>query len=686
VPNYRAPGVYIEEISSGSQPITPVGTSTAAFIGVARKGPVNKATFITSFAEFEKKFGGPLRILKGTQEHYLYYAVRHFFEQGGSRCYVVRIVHYQNPEVASSIQATGASRGFDGTRPNGNPVSPALTVTAISPGLWGQELEARVINSSKFSLRLAADIVAGNASQVSLVLNDQVQVGSLLWIVEEVVGRIESINISSGAVTFGTFTPSTGEDFRLKVGADNFSGQIDTNRPVFGPGFSYFGATSQAAAISVTNGVPSPADGIHASPVTKVDGTNLRPGDTLTFAITETRFVVNRVSVQSGTPVTTIAHFATQNLPAFVASRSRVYARDFTLLVRRQSEILEVHENLSLVNTNRTDHVDIRLGADSGASQYVTARDGTGTGDLVVMNNSAFLTLENGNDGLTGLQDADFIGSEVLKTGLSALTPVRDAAILVVPNASEAVTKAAISYCEKRGDLFLIVEKPSSSTDAIKDYRAKLSSKYAALYHPWIQVADQITGRPVLVPPSGAIAGIYALTDTRRGVHKAPAGLDTGKVVVADGVETILSKGEYDILYPLSINAILKLRDGIHVWGSRTLSADPEWLQINIRRLFNFLEKSIENGTQWVVFEPNGPTLWKSIERNIREFLRTQWLEGKLVGTTEKEAFFVHCNAETNPPEVVDAGQVVTVIGVAPSRPAEFVIFRIRQKVGQSAG
>src|SRR5262249_30016524 len=204
--------------------------------------------------------------------------------------------------------------------------------------------------------------------------------------------------------------------------------------------------------------------------------------------------------------------------------------------------------------------------------------------------------------------------------------------------------------------------------------------------HPWIQIDDPFTGQPLLVPPSGAVAGIYALTDARRGVHKAPAGLDTGKVVVATGLELKVTKAEYDILYQDEVNAILSLRDGFHVWGSRTISADPEWQQVSIRRLFNFLEKSIENGTQWVTFEPNDPTLWKSIERNVAAFLRIQWLEGKLVGASEKEAFFVHCNAETNPPEVVNAGQVVTVIGAAPSRPAEFVIFRIRQKVGQSAG
>jgi phage tail sheath protein FI len=677
VPSYLAPGIYVEEVPSGSHPIAPVGTSTAAFVGVTRKGPVNTATLITSGAEFEKKFGGPYRILKGSQEHYLYYAVRHFFDQGGSRCYVVRIAHYNNAEIAGSLQATPASRAFAGTLPDGSAVSPALTVSAISPGVWGQELEARVATSSKFSVRLAGDIAAENATQISLVVSDQVQRGSLLWIVEEVSGRVEAVNPTTGAITFSAANP-------LTAGGANFTGQMASNIPVYGPGFNYVGLTNQAAAVPVTAGVPNPGSGITVNSVIKFDGTSLRPGDTLNFAITQARVVVEGVS-QSGTPVVIIAQFAAQALPAFQASRSRVYARDFTVTIRRQNEILEVHENLSLVNTNRTDHVDVRLGPGSGASQYITAGDESGLNDLTVLDNSAFLALQGGSDGLDNLADSDFIGSETLKTGLNALTPIRDAAILVIPNASEAATKAAIAYCENRRDLFLVLERPSGSTDSIQAYRAKLSSKYAALYHPWIKVTDAVTGTPVLVPPTGALAGIYGLTDARRGVHKAPAGLDVGKVVVADDVELAVTKGEYDVLYPLAINAILKSRDGIHVWGSRTLSADSDWLQINIRRLFIFLEKSIETGTQWVAFEPNDPTLWKSIERNVAAFLRIQWFEGKLVGQTEKEAFFVRCNAETNPPEVVNAGQVTTLIGVAPSRPAEFVIFRIKQMVGHAS-
>ena len=679
MPTYRAPGVFIEEVSSGSRPITPVGTSTAAFIGTARKGPVNQATLVTNFAEFEKKFGAPYRVL-GLERHYLAYAVRHFFEQGGTRCYIIRIAHYNDPNVASSLQATPAARNFDGTAPNGSAVSPALSVRAISPGVWGRDLTVAVSPASRFSLRLGADIVAGAATEISLAVNDEVQAGSLLWIVEEVVGTIQSIT-AAGAITF------TGPLTTVGPPAANFAGSVATNLTVFGPGLAYAGRTSQAGPIPVVAGVPTPANGIVVTPVTKVDGTDLRPGDTLTFALTEARIVVDRVSVQAGSPNTTIAHFASLTLPAFPLNRSRVYGRVFTLQVSQANVVLETHENLSLVNSNLADHVDTRLGAASGASQFVVARDESGTNDRTFVN-TASLALTGGNDGLTGLLEADFIGSELLKTGISALTPIRDAAILAIPNASDNVIKAAISYVDKRGDLFLIIERPLGFEGDISDFRTGLSSKYVAIYHPWVEIQDPFTPQPLLVPPCGAVAGIYALTDARRGVHKAPAGLDTGKVFVANGLAEKITKPEYDGLYQDEINAILSLRDGFHVWGSRTIAsvAVEEWRQVSVRRLFNFLEKSIENGTQWVTFEPNDSTLWKSIERNISAFLRIQWLEGKLVGAAENQAFFVRCNAETNPPEVVDAGQVVTIIGAAPSRPAEFVIFRIRQKVGQTAG
>jgi phage tail sheath protein FI len=194
------------------------------------------------------------------------------------------------------------------------------------------------------------------------------------------------------------------------------------------------------------------------------------------------------------------------------------------------------------------------------------------------------------------------------------------------------------------------------------------------------------TGAKIDVPPSGAIAGTYAYTDTQRGVHKAPAGLVEGFLDSALGIQRIVTKGENDILHQASVNVIRKFPEGILVWGARTLSADPEWKYVNVRRLFIFLEQSIERGTQWVVFEPNDASLWASIRRNVSAFLRLQWREGRLAGLKEEEAFFVQCDETTNPPEVVDAGQVVTLVGVAPLKPAEFVVFRFQQMAGRAAG
>jgi hypothetical protein len=188
------------------------------------------------------------------------------------------------------------------------------------------------------------------------------------------------------------------------------------------------------------------------------------------------------------------------------------------------------------------------------------------------------------------------------------------------------------------------------------------------------------------MPPAGAVVGTYAATDVRSGVHKAPAGLTDGFLNTAIGIEKVVTKGEHDVLNPQGVNVIRSFPGaGIVIWGARTVSADPEWRYVNVRRLFLFLEESIDEGTQSVVFEPNDLTLWRRIRRNISAFLRLQWIEGRLVGNKEEEAFFVKCDAETNPPESVDLGRVVTLIGVAPSKPAEFVIFRISQFRGGSS-
>jgi uncharacterized protein len=217
----------------------------------------------------------------------------------------------------------------------------------------------------------------------------------------------------------------------------------------------------------------------------------------------------------------------------------------------------------------------------------------------------------------------------------------------------------------------------------VREWRLKTAgydSKYGALYYPWIQVANPATGEIVLVPPSGHMAGIWARNDGERGVHKAPA---NEVVRGAIGLEVQISRGEQDTLNPNGINCIRAFPGrGIRVWGARTLSSDPAWRYLNVRRLFNYVEKSVENGTQWVVFEPNDMDLWERVKRDIGAFLTRLWMDGALFGETAEQSYFVKCDEELNPPAVRDVGQLIVEIGIAPVKPAEFVIFRISQSTG----
>ncbi|MBS1824063.1 MAG: phage tail sheath subtilisin-like domain-containing protein [Acidobacteria bacterium] len=692
MPTYLAPAVYVEERSTGARPIAGVSTSTAAFVGVTERGPVGRATLVTSFAEFVKRFGGPIPIIPGSSEHYLYYSVRHFFDLGGTRCYVVRVAHYNNISDPTTLTAVPATATFPGQQLNGAAVANALQVAAISPGTWGTALQVEVISSSRFQLRLASSIAAGNATAIDLVRNTEVVRGSVLYLVHEIAGVVGSVNTTTNSVDFAGPL--------LQSGAPS-TASIATGAVAFTPDFSAATSTNLAAALNLNTANP-PASG--AMVLTSVAG--LSPGSALHFVVDAALVVVLSVeqTTSGGTPITraVIAPVATPiALPTLPQTGTTVYARDFGLRVRLNGDVIESHSNLSLAATNTADYVNDRLGPDSGASEYIVATEpSAATADNIVMPNVGFTALAgSASDGLANLSVTDFAGSVLARNGLHALDPIEDASILVVPPSritsaaiplplthQQNLTGAIITYVDGRRDMFYIMDPPPPSGDqvqAVRTFRGNFSSSYAGIYFPWLRVGHPVTNQRLSVPPSGAVAGVFARSDVRRGVHKAPAGTDVGILSVAAGVAHMVTRGQNDILYPENINAIRNLREGIVVWGSRTISADPLWQQVSIRRLFIFLERSIEVSTQWTVFEPNDPSLWKTIERTIKGFLRIQWLEGKLVGDSEEQAFFVRCNAETNPPEVVDAGQVVTEIGVAPSRPAEFVVFRIRQFAGR---
>jgi phage tail sheath protein FI len=283
------------------------------------------------------------------------------------------------------------------------------------------------------------------------------------------------------------------------------------------------------------------------------------------------------------------------------------------------------------------------------------------------------------NKGRGADRDGLFIGRDNgpgQRSGLKCFDEVDEIAIVVAPGqTSPAVQDAVLSHCETRKDRFAILDSPETISGGVDRLPKPRDSKYGAYYFPWIQVYDPDRGN-IFVPPSGHIAGVYSRVDNERGVHKAPA---NELIRGALGLKYNVSKGEQDLLNPKGINAIRLMNGGIRIWGARTLSSDPSWRYINVRRLFIMVETSIERATQWVVFEPNDHRLWKRVTRTISSFLTLLWRNGALMGTSPEQAFFVKCDEETNPPEVVDAGQLVVEIGLAPVKPAEFVIFRIGQ-------
>jgi hypothetical protein len=360
-------------------------------------------------------------------------------------------------------------------------------------------------------------------------------------------------------------------------------------------------------------------------------------------------------------------------------------------------------------------------GRDTETFDNVSTKRGKNNVVTVVKEQSKLITIEEigsagaleripapGKTSLSGADGAkpmrlnadDYVGNSADRTGFGGLEAIDPVTMLAVPDLMavyqqgtidldgvQAVQAAMIAHCELMGDRVAILDAPPGlNAQQIREWRVDkvgYDSKYGSLYWPWIKVQNPMDGNGLHVPPSGHMAGIWARNDDTRGVHKAPA---NEIIRGALGLELQLTKGEHDQLNPVGINCIRAFPGrGIRVWGARTLSSDPAWRYLNVRRLFNYVEESILEGTQWVVFEPNDLNLWQRVKRTLNAFLVRVWRDGALFGATPQEAFYVKCDAETNPPEVVDAGQLVVEVGIAPVKPAEFVVFRIAQMSGGAA-
>jgi hypothetical protein len=371
----------------------------------------------------------------------------------------------------------------------------------------------------------------------------------------------------------------------------------------------------------------------------------------------------------------------------------------FTINIVEGGVVVESHENLTLDNGDRNAAKVINATSTKVKVEVQLDKGVDLSAQLEVLKPGAY-PLEKAAPVSVEVSGKNFAGSESARRGINGLAVADDVTMVVIPdlvtaarqedgtidlNMWKAVQTSLISHCEQNGNRMAVLDAPPGmNPQQIKDWRSETAmydSAFAALYYPWIKVENPIGvngDREVFMPPSGHLAGVWARTDDSRGVWKAPAN-DTIRGCL--DVERAITQNEQSLLNPMGINCIRPFGTrGIRVWGARTLSSDTDWRYINVRRLFNMVETTIMEGTQYAVFEPNDVTLWEGVSRTLTGFLRGLWTAGALFGDSAEQAFYVKCDAETNPPESIDMGKLVVEVGIAPVKPAEFVVFRIAQQ------
>lgn len=365
---------------------------------------------------------------------------------------------------------------------------------------------------------------------------------------------------------------------------------------------------------------------------------------------------------------------------------------------------VEDFDNLSLDSSSSTFVGSVVNSASSlirieGDADAIDAPDGT---DEAGYPNSRAFALAGGAGDSPANKDAHS-GTELFlpdgttyKTGLAGIEEIDDVSILCVPDSHRpeiSLDGEIQTQCENLKYRFGILSYASGKTDPAK-LAKPLDSQYLAIYTPWVRVYDESVSRWELVPPVGHVAGVYARTDAERGVHKTPANEVVRGIMIKDRgsakpLERTYTKGHQDVLNPKGINVIRDFRPqgrGIRIWGGRTMSSDGQWKYVSVRRLFIFVEASLDKGTQWVVFEPNDQPTWTRVVASITSFLTRVWKSGALMGSTEQDAFFVRCDRTTMTQDDIDNGRLVCLIGIAPVKPAEFVILRITQKTATADG
>jgi phage tail sheath protein FI len=652
MPTYDTPGVYIEE-QTGPGVIAGVGTSTAAFVGPARRGPLREPLRVSSYEEFLSTFavaradGTFDPFITSPRRFYMAQAVRGFYENGGRQAFIVRVgtaaatvwnVENQDNQVAFRLEAQ--EEGIAGD---------TITIDveeAHATGDPGPALATGVATAQTVS-GVTVTLAAGpNPFRV-------------------------------GDVVAESLTPQT-TDRATITAIDTTTNTLTLSAPIAGLANGDQLRIAHLTPAQTTVRLASTA-GLSPGSVVLIRGRNaLDTADVQDYAIVESVDAAGFVTFASAPARTNTFNLAVAGAPTLTS-------QEFRLLVARPGGAVQAFDNLSLEATH-PGYVLAAVNSDRVRVLPPLAPPTTAAfpGRLIDAAGGNLAITVNGQDDNPGAVTAAHF-----QAGIDALRNVDEVNILCAPDASHvdavSIHQAMILHCATLKDRFAVLDsRPGLDPAGVDAYRDNVEAPngLAALYYPWLEVRDPLSTtvppRTMFIPPSGHIAGVYARTDQERGVHKPPANTDVRGVL---GLERRLSDAQQGPLNLQGIN-VLRIFQGsntVVVWGART-TGDPEvtdWIYVNVRRLMLFIEESIEEGIRWAVFEPNNLALWQKLRRTINEFLTRVWRDGALFGETPEKAFYVRIDEALNPPSVRALGRLYIEIAVAPVRPAEFIIVRI---------
>jgi phage tail sheath protein FI len=676
MPEYLAPGVYVEETSFRSKSIEGVGTTTTGFIGPTRFGPVEvDPEVITSLADFERVFGDRQQLSfvdvdgitpLAPMHNYMWHAVRAYFEEGGQLLYIARTF------MPRSVKDDG--HAFDWVSPkagDGTPTIKELRVEARSPGQAGKmrvrltlRLGQNMLGSEPQTDPKAPAVATANA----LIASDVVwinQIGSPLSPLDSPAGRYYLAEAVQDPITKEATWVFRGSQAKgivsSSIATKNQSLALTDLHPNANPLIS-----DQIRVLTLT---------VTAMPV----GSDLQP-------IVWAGLPLDPDHKRANQPDSVFDQFAQNLISPALRRRTPIVFQRLPATTNPDDPPI-IQDGLQLLDLLFQTNPGLEGALDNLASTKAT---------LLALSTdtarSVDLLLDRGNDGQRPQADA-YEGTAddttTVKTGLKGFEDIDDIAIVAAPGSTfgyengyrdnaSTILNLLIAHAENMHYRIAVLDSGDGQSVAdVRALRGRLDSTYAALYYPWVRILDPVTRQEVNMPPSGFVTGIYARNDIQRAVYKAPA---NEVVNLAVGFEQFINKGQQEVLNPEGINCFRFFEDrGFRLWGARLISSDPEWKYVNLRRYFAYLEHSIDKGTQWAVFEPNGPALWANVRRTISEFLLNEWHSGALLGDKPENAYFVKCDRTTMTQNDLDNGRMVCLIGVAPIYPAEFVIFRIGQ-------